>query len=66
MKIDDFQSPFGSTQVIQFVVSILNHVNSKKTKTVNIEYDWGFVAKVGGNKYFRAGLVPAGPVPWEG
>jgi hypothetical protein len=58
MKIDDFQSPFGSTHVMKSVI--------KKTKTANIEYYWGHVAKVGGDNFFQAGLGPAEPVPWEG
>ena len=66
MKIDDFQSPFGSTHVMKSVIFIKNPGISKKKKTANIEYYWGRVAKVGGDNFFQAGLELAGPVPWEG
>ena len=66
MKIDDFQSPFGSTHVMKSVIFIKNHGISKKKKTANIEYYWGRVAKVGGHETFQAGLGLAEPVRWEG
>ena len=66
MKIDDFQSPFGSTHVLKLVISIKNHGISKKHKTANIEYYWGRVAKVGGDDFFRVNLQLAEPLSWEG
>ena len=66
MKIDDFQSPFGSTHVMKSVIFIKNHVISKKTKTANIEYYWGRVVKVRGDDFFQPGLQAAEPEPWEG
>ena len=66
MNIDDFQSPFGSTHVMKSVIFIKNHVISKKTKTANIEYYWGRVAKVGGDNFFQVNLQAAEPMPWEG
>ena len=66
MKIDDFQSSFGSTHVMKSVISITNHVISKNKKIANIEYYWGRVAKVRGDNFFRAGLGTAEPVRWEG
>ena len=62
MKIDDFQSSFGSTHVMKSVIYIKIHGISTKNKTANIEYYWGRVAKVGGHETFRAGLQLAGPV----
>jgi len=50
MKIDDFQSPFGSTHVMKSVIFITNHGISKNKQTANIEYYGGRVAKVRGDK----------------
>ena len=49
MKLDDFQIPFGSTHVMKSVIFIKNMEIPRKTKTANIEYYWGSVAKVGGH-----------------
>ena len=66
MKIDDFQSPFGSTHLMKSVIFIKKQIISKRNTTANIEYYGGRVAKVGGDKFFQAGLVLAEPVSWEG
>ena len=66
MKIDDFQSPFGSTHVMKSVIFIKNNGISKKNKTANIEYYWGRVAKVGGDNFLQVNLQLAEPVSWEG
>ena len=66
MKINDFQSPFGSTHVMKSVIFINNTLIPKKNSTANIEYYWGRVVKVRGHEGFQAGLQVAEPVPWEG